>query len=338
MIRPVACLAVTAFVPYAARAATPLNYLHASGEKARIVLPLTYAVLAISLIVIVVTGLLLLWAIFHRRLPPDTDPTRQLRRSAGGLRWIYIGTGVSTVVLFGVAVWTYVVLAAIATPAHKAAFTVEITAHQWWWQARYLSDDPARIFTTANEIHIPVGAPVRFTLHGVDVIHSFWVPALTGKTEVIPGQVNTTWLEADKAGTYLGQCTLFCGAQHAKMGLSVVADPPASFAKWWNAQVASAKAAPGEPADVTQGRAVFIAQCGVCHAVRGTNALGIVGPDLTHLMSRHTIAAGTLPNTVGNLAGWIADPQAIKPDCLMPDPDLSGPELQQVVAFLRTLS
>jgi cytochrome c oxidase subunit 2 len=171
-------------------------------------------------------------------------------------------------------------------------------------------------------------------LIGGDVIHSFWVPALGGKTDTIPGQTNITWLQADKPGIYRGQCTEYCGKQHANMAFFVVAEPPQQFEQWRQKQIAPATPSP----DLTQAVAAFQTRCGVCHTVRGTPAGGKVGPDLTHVMSRGTLAAGTLPNTPGHLAGWIADPQGVKPGNHMPQVDMSGADLNAIRTFLQTLS
>ena len=192
-----------------------------------------------------------------------------------------------------------------------------------------------RFSKPANEIHIPVGKPVRFDLKGVDVIHTFWIPSLGGKTQIIPGQTNVTWLEADRPGVYRGQCSQFCGEQHAHMILTVSPTRP-TFTSAGGSRSASA-AAPRSTDEGRLGEATFVQRCGACHAVRGTRADGRVGPDLTHLMSRSTIAAGMLPNNPGYLSGWIADPQGQKPGALMPRPELSGPELTRIRAFLLTL-
>ena len=167
------------------------------------------------------------------------------------------------------------------------------------------------------------------------MIHSFWIPQLAGKMDVIPGQTNVTWLQADQPGTYRGQCGEYCGAQHAHMAMYVVADTPQDYALWVRDQLSNAAVPASEPARL--GELAFEAHCAACHAVRGTGAGGILGPDLTHLMSRHTIAAGLLPNTPGNLAAWIADSQALKPGSRMPTLALSGPDLSSVVTYLQTL-
>ena len=176
---------------------------------------------------------------------------------------------------------------------------------------------------------------MRFALKGEDVIHTFWVPSLGGKIQLIPGQTNLTWLEADRPGVYRGQCSQYCGQQHAHMVLTVFADPPKAFEAWREAQLRAASQPGSDEARLGEER--FIERCAACHAVRGTRADGHVGPDLTHLMSRTTIAAGELPNNPGYLSGWIADPQGLKPGSLMPDPELSGPELASIRSFLVTL-
>jgi cytochrome c oxidase subunit 2 len=228
-----------------------------------------------------------------------------------------------------------VTLAAIDKPPQKPKLTVEITGKQWWWQVNYLDQEPSKNFSTANEIHIPVGQPVEVKLRSDDVIHSFWVPQLSGKTDLIPGQLNTTWIEAKNPGTFLGACTEYCGLQHAHMGIRVIAEPPDKFQAWRDNQLKSGK--PQEASEASTGLAVFSRRCAVCHTIRGTTAGGILGPDLSHLMTRETLAAGTLPNDPGDLAGWIADPQQIKPGTRMPQVELSGDELQSLTTFLTSL-
>lgn len=313
-----------------AAAAPPLNYLTSAGTKADRILPLTWGVLTISASVVVIIATLTLVAISRHRAgtsdtlaPHDSDASR----------WIYIGVGVSTVVLLISLVWTIRVLASVNTPAHTA-MTLEVTAQQWWWKVRYLNDDPSRVLITANEIHIPTGQPIRVNLVAADVIHSFWVPALAGKTDLIPGQTNVAWIEADKPGRYRGQCAEYCGVQHAHMAFEVVAETPDAFAKWFDSQLApvAVNATQSSPGEKT-----FEFRCGPCHTVRGTRAGGTAAPDLTHLMTRASIAAVTLPNNVGSISAWIANPQAIKPGTHMPVLQLSSTEISDLDAFLLTL-
>jgi cytochrome c oxidase subunit 2 len=296
---------------------------------------LTWGLLIISIAVIAIIGLLLIGAIWHRPGESWTPGARTaLKPHEGGLDWLWVGVGVSTLVLLFSIVWTVKVLAGIQTPAQKPAVTIEITARQWWWQVRYLADDNARQFVTANEIHIPVGSPVRLRLVGGDVIHSFWVPQLAGKMDAIPGQTNETWLEAAAPGIYRGQCTEYCGLQHSHMGFLVVAQPASEFRQWWDHELTAPMTATGH---AQLGQSDFQMHCGSCHTVRGTEAAGALGPDLSHLMQRSTIAAGQLPNEGPMLAHWISDPQSLKPGSLMPTPSLTQTELADIHAYLKTL-
>lgn len=296
---------------------------------------LTWGLLVISIAVIVIIALLLAGAIWRRPGEAWVPGARNaLEPHEGGLNWLWIGAGVSTLVLLFCVVWTVKVLADISAPGAKPAATIEITGRQWWWQVRYLSDDSARQFVSANEIHIPVGTPVRLKLVGGDVIHSFWVPQLAGKMDAIPGQTNETWIEASAPGIYRGQCTEYCGLQHTHMSFLVVAQQPGDFRKWWDDQLTPA-AAPKKEA--VAGQTSFQKYCGSCHSVRGTQANGMMGPDLSHLMQRRTIAAGQLPNNGPVLAHWVRDPQAFKPGTLMPALHLSQTEFAQIDAYLGTL-
>lgn len=324
-----------AALPASARAAAPLNYLVGFGDKANPVVALTWGVLVISVIVVAIISALVIWGVLKRRTNAALPENVPVEHRGSGLNWIGWGVGISSIALVFTLIWTVVVLAEVNEPPRPAGLTIEVTGNQWWWKARYLNDDPSQVFTTANELHIPVGVPVRVKLIGADVIHSFWVPQLTGKTDTIPGQTNVTWLEASQPGRYRGQCTEYCGEQHAHMALFVNAEPPAQFEAWREAQVAPA-ADPTAP-EAVQGEQIFAFKCGACHTVRGTDALGTVAPDLTHLMSRGTIAAGALTNTPSNLSGWIANPQTIKPGTRMPTLYLSGAELTAVRSYLETL-
>lgn len=315
----------------------PLGYLTAHGNKAATVLPLTWFVTWVSVAVIVVIALLVAVGVARggRFISREAIAELPVGNAASGMPWIVIGVAVTGIVLVATVVWTMWVLAAVSSAPGKPALTIRITAHQWWWQADYLGKTPSQDFSTANEIHIPTGVPVRFELKSDDVIHSFWVPPLNGKTDTIPGRTNVTWLDASEPGFYRGQCTEYCGWQHAHMGLLVIAQAPADFENWRKHQLTD-QPGPATPAG-SEAAETFVTQCGSCHTVRGSGAGGILGPDLSHLMTRTTIAAGTLRNSTGNLSAWIADPQSIKPGCLMPRLELSGPQLAQVRAYLETL-
>jgi cytochrome c oxidase subunit 2 len=245
-------------------------------------------------------------------------------------------TGLTIVILFGLLYASAATGRAIGTAPGAAALTVRITGYQWWWAIEYPHEQPSLHVVTANELHIPVGRPVVLNLHAADVIHSFWVPNLHGKMDLVPGRRNTTWLQADSPGTYRGQCAEYCGLQHANMGVTVIAEPPEDFERWLAAQRAGA----GPPAtpDATRGLAIVEkGPCALCHTVRGTQAGARLGPDLTHVASRSTIAAASLLNTREHLSAWIQNPQHFKPGNRMPSSDLSPEELQAVVAYLETL-
>ncbi len=312
----------------------PLSYLEGFGERTYNSVPLLWWTIGVSLGVIFFTIFIVLHGIYRHRAGPN-DP-QNVTRPPGGVAWIFTGVGISTLFLLGTVIWTTIVLRANSAPARTPAIRLAVIGHQWWWEVHYLSETPSKTFATADEIHIPVGQPVEINLSTADVIHSFWVPKLAGKTDLIPGQTNKTWIEASKPGVYRAQCMEYCGVQHAHMAFVVTADPPSVFNAWWD-HMLKPQAPPETPAG-EQYEAAFIQKCGSCHAVRGTRAGGILGPNLSHLMTRTTIAAGTLPNTVGYLSGWIANPQDIKPGNYMPRLDLSGPELNRVREFLKTLN
>ena len=249
---------------------------------------------------------------------------------------VLLATGLTTVILFVFLFFDVSVGRTITTNPGREALQIQVTGHQWWWEVQYRDSLPKDWVTTANEIHIPVGYPVVFELRSSDVIHSFWPPNLSPKRDQIPGNENSLWFQADSAGVYRGMCAEFCGHQHAKMAFLVVAQPPHEFAAWLARQRDTALT----PTDslAQHGKEVFLAStCVMCHAISGTPAGSRIGPDLTHLASRRTLAAGTLPNTRANLTGWIVDPQVIKPGVKMPASQLSGPDLLALVAYLETL-
>jgi cytochrome c oxidase subunit II len=221
-------------------------------------------------------------------------------------------------------------------PSDGATPTIQLIGHQWWWEARYQDPNPHNWFTTANEIHIPVGVPVRIKLQSRDVIHSFWIPALNGKRDMIPGNATVTWIRVDSAGIYRGQCAEFCGHQHAKMVLRVIAQPRVEFDKWVDQM--RTPAAPPSDSLREKGRQVFMgAPCVTCHNIVGTPASATVAPDLTHFGSSLTIGAGAVPNTPEKLAAWIRDPHTIKPGVKMPAINLSPDDLRALVAYLEGL-
>jgi cytochrome c oxidase subunit 2 len=214
---------------------------------------------------------------------------------------------------------------------------IDVVGHQWWWGVKYPDTaNPQNIIETANEIHVPVGRAVFIKMTSEDVIHSFWAPNLDGKKDLIPGHETRTWFTADSAGVYRGQCAEFCGHEHAKMAFFIVAEPRAQFELWFQSQKSEASK-PGDSL-AREGQRIFLTgSCAMCHAISGTSAGSHFGPDLTHLASRRTIAAGTLSNNEGNLAAWILDPQSIKPGTKMPANQFDAKSLRALVAYLRTL-
>lgn len=282
---------------------------------------------------VLVTGALL-WAVFRRRAPghqPD-DPTGEpAARTA-----VTLALAGTAAILFVFLFFSHATGRAMTRRPPGEPLRIRVTGHRWWWEVEYRDSVPQRWVTTANEIHVPVGKPVVLELVSGDVIHSFWVPSLAGKVDQITGQENSFWFTADRAGVYRGQCAEFCGYQHAKMGFEVVAEPPERFGQWLVQQRDTA----ATPTDslARYGQQVFLSnQCVMCHAISGTPAGSRIGPDLTHFASRRTIGAGSLPNTAGNLMGWIADPQTIKPGSRMPATGLSPQDLAAVAAYLETL-
>jgi cytochrome c oxidase subunit 2 len=261
--------------------------------------------------------------------PAATDEMRRGRR-------VGFAIALATVLLVGLLAASIVTDRALATLPLENAVNVSITAHQWWWDIRYDDPEPSQAFSTANELYVPVGRPVIATLTADDVIHSFWVPSLHGKKDLIPGRTATIRFRADAPGHYRGACAEFCGWQHAHMYFEVVAVPPAEYDAWVEAQRKPA----AEPTDETakRGRDLFLSgSCMMCHAIQGTSASAHRAPDLTHVAARSRLAAGAIDNTPGELAAWILDPQKIKPGVNMPANPIEPQDLQALVAYLETL-
>ena len=244
--------------------------------------------------------------------------------------------GVTVAVLFGLLYASAATGRAIGTRPSPEALTIDIVGHQWWWQIEYTHPVPSQRVVTANELHLPVGRPVIFNLRSPDVIHSFWIPNLHGKTDLVPGRLNTTWLQADRTGVFRGQCAEYCGMQHAHMAFPVFVTSEEDFQKWLDGQRA-VPPPPSAPEAILGRTIVESGSCALCHTVRGTTAGGRQGPDLTHFATRSTIGAGTAPNSREYLASWVADPQHLKPGNRMPPTGLSAADLQAVVAYLETL-
>jgi cytochrome c oxidase subunit 2 len=297
------------------------------GPDAGAVATLSWVMFSGGALILLLVGVLAALAI---ALPPE-------RRRWMTRRGFIIGLGI----VFPVATLTVLLVYGLTTTRDLLAtgriLRIEVVGERFWWRVHYLDGRGETQLTSANEIRIPVGQPIEFVLKSNDVIHSFWVPSLAGKLDMIPGRTNVTRFAADRPGIYRGQCAEFCGAQHALMAFYVVAMPLDAFEAWYAAEVQPAR----EPtvALLAEGRDLFHRNgCGACHVVRGTTADGRLGPDLTHVGGRLSIAAGTFPTSVGTLAGWISSSQHLKPDNLMPSfGNLEGRELRAIAAYLESL-
>jgi cytochrome c oxidase subunit II len=263
-------------------------------------------------------------------LPTDEAGDRRARRSVAG------AMVVTVVLLFVMLIGSFETSRALGSMNDENALTIDVYGHQWWWEVQYPNNEAYKTVETANEIHLPVGVPIRF--HGMsrDVIHSFWAPNVHGKRDLLPGYQTEIMMQVDQPGRWRGQCAEYCGEQHAHMSFFMVAESKQEFTKWLTDQAQSS--VPPSTPQTAHGQQVFLShECVLCHTIRGTPAGSRVGPDLTHLASRATIAAGLLPNTIGNLGGWILNAQALKPGCRMPPNHMSGSDLQDLLAYLETL-
>ena len=305
--------------------------LETHGPSARHLGDLIWLFSGVATVIWLLVVLVMLVAL--ARLPKHAAEGRAERDAR--MKPVVIAAVIATaVIVTGLTVASYFTTRAIGEP-REAVLDITVRGQQWWWQFLY-SDPGAGGFETANELHVPVGKPVRLRLESPDVIHSFWVPSLAGKMDLIPGRTNVLTIRADRPGVYRGQCAEFCGIQHGHMSLFVIAEPVETYEAWAALQ-RSAAAAPDD-ADALAGRAVFLSKpCAACHTVRGTEAKGKTGPDLTHVGGRGTIAAGTLDNTRGGMAAWIADPQTVKPGNNMPLVTLAPEELRQISAYMESL-
>jgi cytochrome c oxidase subunit 2 len=264
----------------------------------------------------------------------STDPWRPSERRL--LIGVASATAVTVVILIGLLFANVLTGRAMISLEQRDPLVVSVAGHQWWWEVTYPHSTPSLQVTTANELHLPVGRPVRITFGSPDVIHSFWVPNLHGKMDLIPGRQTSLWLQADAPGVFRGQCAEFCGLQHAQMALTVTAESPEAFEAWlaMHRQLAPP---PGTPEQRRGLQVIEQGSCAMCHTIRGTAAGARGGPDLTHVASRPFLAAGAVPNMREFLAEWIADPHHFKPGSHMPSTSLTPEDLQAVVAYLETL-
>jgi cytochrome c oxidase subunit 2 len=313
----------------------PQNYLEGASPAARSIAQFGWTVLAVFCVMTLAIWLLLVWIALRRRGSLAEHAPIEL---SDGISWIVVGGLVIPASAFAA------VFALMMRPMHAGTphapgtrAQVRVTGQQWWFDAQYVFDEPSLNVDSPTELHIPVGAPVEVELASQDVIHSFWVPKLGGKVDLIPGETNHLRLEADRPGVYAGECAEFCGVQHAHMRIEVVAQSPREFASWLEAQRQPALM-PSDP-EAARGQDVFLNNaCPLCHTIRGTASQGKIGPDLTHVGSRRRIAGGMLENNAANLAAWVIEAQAIKPGSQMPTlRGLNGADLRSLIAYLQSL-
>jgi cytochrome c oxidase subunit II len=310
----------------------PQSVLDAAGIQAARIETLWWVMFWVTLVVTLITFGVLGFAVRRaaRRREPDTSSDRRL------VRHVAAATIATVVILFGLLITTIVTSRAIASQHDAQALLIEVTANQWWWNVEYQHPEPEQRVRTANEIHIPVGRTVSIKLLANDVIHSFWVPALHGKLDAIPGHEAVLSLRADRPGTYRGQCAEYCGAQHAHMALLVIAEPSDDFERWIQEQRTTA----AQPQSSQEQRGLYLVQrsaCVMCHTIRGTAAGGRMGPDLTHIASRSTILAATAPRTPENLHRLIENPHQFKPGTRMPALEIGADDRAAIVAYLERL-
>lgn len=316
------------------------NAINPAGPNAANISKLWWLMFIVCSIVFVLVMIALLLSLRKRTKEaadrvPVLEPSEESERRRRNV--VISATTITVIVLFVFLIASYSSGRSLhLNDPTKNGLSIEVTGHQWWWEVRYQDVDASNIFTTANEIHIPVGVPVMFSLRGADVIHSFWVPNLAGKKDLIPGKINTIWLQADKPGVYRGQCAEYCGLQHAKMALWVIAEPQEQFNAWRQNQ--TQQAVPATSDAQKRGQQIFFSTtCVMCHAINGTPAGSNIGPNLTHVGSRQMIGAATLVNTRDHLAQWIKDSQTFKPGNRMPQNNLSDADLQALVEYLQSL-
>jgi len=291
--------------------------------------------LRVCVAVFVVVLVALVLGLFHgtRRGASERPLLPSERALTRGVAAAVVATAVILIMLLVASVWTGRTVGSLQA---SSAVTIALTGHQWWWEVQYEDAVPSRRVVTANEVHVPTGRPVVFKVTSRDVIHSFWVPNLQGKRDLIPGYTTAIWLQADRGGVFRAQCAEFCGLQHAHMALDVIAESDQAFEGWLDGMRQPGRNPP-EPMG-RRGRDIFMqTRCAGCHTIRGTDAAGQIAPDLTHIAARTTLGAGTLPNTPENMAAWILDSQRMKPGNQMPPTPLAAEDLQALVAYLGTL-
>jgi cytochrome c oxidase subunit 2 len=308
------------------------NVFNPAGPAARDIASLGWFMFAVCGAVYALVLMALAWALMRRRDASDGTPQTERRLT----RMVVSAVGATVLILLVFMISSVVAGRGLTSPRGPGAITIDAVGHQWWWEFQYRDITPSDFVTSPNELRIPVGVPIHIKAMSRDVIHSFWVPNLHGKRDLIPGQVTNFWIQADAPGVYRGQCAEFCGHQHANMAFAVVAEPMEKFQAWIHHQRQAAQ----EPRtdEEKRGQQVFLqTTCVMCHTIRGTSAGSRVGPELTHVGSRLTLGAGVVPNTRGHLAGWVINSQSVKPGNRMPPNPLSPDDLQPLLTYLRSL-
>ncbi len=324
--------ALISVTPAAAQSGTPPSALDPKGPNSAAINTLFTTVLIIAVVVFVIVEGLLLYSAwrFRKKANDQSEPTQIHGNRRLEIAWTIV-PAVIVVALFVMAVSTLQTIDPRPAVADADQITVKVIGHQWWWEYQY----PDLGITTATDLVIPVGKVVNLEITSADVIHSFWIPQLNGKTDAFPNRVNYSWIKADAPGMFNGQCAELCGPSHANMRAVVIAKDQAEFDQWVAGQQGTAAPATG---DAAKGEQVFLAgACIGCHTINGTAAAGKVGPNLTHVASRTSIAGGTFANTPGNLKRWLANPPGLKPGSIMPNLNLSGSDIDALVAYLTSL-
>jgi cytochrome c oxidase subunit 2 len=297
------------------------------GEQSALISSLFEIFLGVTGFFYLLVLIFLIWAIVRRR---EESREPMLRRT------LVVWVAVIALTLGGLTIATWFADRGLAQAADRPGVEITVIGHQWWWEVRYANGTSSQIVRTANELHLPVGVPAQISLQSTDVIHSLWIPNLAGKQDLIPGRSVDLSLLPTREGVYRGQCAEFCGMQHANMALDVTVESPAAFARWRAAQLA---VPPPPTTPAAQAGLILVTQgaCASCHSIAGTNASGQVAPDLSHVAGRRSIAAGTLAMSHANLAGWISNPQGVKPGNNMPNVPMNAAQREAITAYLETL-
>jgi cytochrome c oxidase subunit 2 len=303
-----------------------------AGPGARSIAEHGVFLFAICGVVYLLVLLALAWAVLRRHSDADDRPQTE----SCLVRSVAIAVAVTVLLLVAITISSVLAGHGLTTPSGRGGVTIDVIGHQYWWEFQYRDPAPSGLVTSPNELRIPVGVPVVLRAISRDVIHTFWVPSLQGKRDLIPGVVTNFWLQADTPGVYRGRCAEFCGHQHAYMAFDVVAEPIETFERWIRHERETAPAP--ATAEERRGQEVFLrSTCVMCHAIRGTVAGSRLGPELTHVASRLRLAAGTIPDAPEHLARWVTDPQSVKPGNHMPRTVLAHEELNALLAYLRSL-